>query len=387
MNKDFVNKLMDYIDDPEIKKTIGRVSDNLDRVERMKNQWQHRDTQKARAQDIHAALTPALKERTSQAAGHIGLILTGGGGKGSYQAGVMKALEEMGISRNKTRAVSDGTVSSRNDIYSDRTSSGADNNYIISAVAGTSAGALNAALFAGGDAAQAETLWGSLDQSLFDGPEEFFGHSDENERYLEEMIRGCGVLSKISPDGLLTVATAFDYNMGRPKDFLLNTMDEDEKVKSLLASAAFPIALKGQIIKGIKYIDGGIPVFGSNMPVAPLYYLGFRRFIVVHCSSKAEFCEIAFLNKLNLKMNEEEYFNGSSFVHIFPSRKTGGLAAGTLNFSHDFIMSNIRLGYEDTQKALKDFPVFSENVGEYDEVHVVDGERYRSMNELLDQLS
>ena len=59
----------------------------------------------------------------------IGLVFAGGGGKGAYHIGVWKALREYGIDKN------------------------------ITAVAGTSVGALNAALLAHGDYGLAEDVW------------------------------------------------------------------------------------------------------------------------------------------------------------------------------------------------------------------------------------
>lgn len=64
----------------------------------------------------------------------IGLVLCGGGGRGAYQTGVWKALRERGFDSR------------------------------ITAVSGTSVGALNAALFACGDLALAEDIWTSLDR-------------------------------------------------------------------------------------------------------------------------------------------------------------------------------------------------------------------------------
>ena len=64
-------------------------------------------------------------------AGGIGLVLSGGGAKGGYEAGVYKALEEMGITERLT------------------------------AFAGTSVGALNAVLFDCVGSAAAE-IWKSL---------------------------------------------------------------------------------------------------------------------------------------------------------------------------------------------------------------------------------
>ena len=62
----------------------------------------------------------------------IGLVLAGGGGKGAYHIGVWKALKEFGIEQS------------------------------IGAVAGTSVGALNAALFAQGDYKIAESVWKNI---------------------------------------------------------------------------------------------------------------------------------------------------------------------------------------------------------------------------------
>lgn len=365
MNKDFIKKMTDYIDDPEIKNTIDRISDNFDRVERMTQQRRQPDGHKTRAQDLMTSLDPAYLTTMDKYTGQLGLVLSGGGAKGSYQVGVCKALEELGILAHPEA----GTLQT---------------GLHISGLAGTSAGALNAALFAGGDALLAQSVWSSLEKARIQGQDGFFGPSDDNDRYLEDMIRKCGVLSKITPESLPALVTAFDYDRAYPKDFLLNTMSEEDKVRSLLASAAFPFAFKERVIQGIKYIDGGVPLFGSNIPVAPLYYLGFRKFIVIHCYSKAEGLGFAFLDKLNLKVNQEEYFNGSILVHIYPSRNLGGIFEGTLNFDHDYIMKNIELGYNDMYKAVKDLSILSEDIGDYDEVHMVNGTRLRSFSDVLD---
>lgn len=418
MNKDFIKKLSDIIDDPEITETIERISDNIDRVERMKQQRHHPDGTKVRVLDILASLDPTMKSRAEKASGQLGLVLTGGGGKGSYQVGVLKALQEAGIlipsgfatgtsvKQNPTTVKADSSVTAdstpaKTDLSAvpESTTVKTDSSALpgsaaskslelplhITGVAGTSAGALNAALIAGGDALMAEAVWSSLDESRIQGQDGFFSPSEENDRYLEDLIRNSNILPKITTDSLLTIVTAFDYERAYPKDFLLNTMNDEEKVHCLLASSAFPIAFKERIIKGIKYIDGGIPLLGSNMPVAPLYYLGFRKFIVVHCYSQAEGSRFAFLDKLNLKVNQEEHYNGAAFLHIFPSRNLGGLFEGTINFNHDYITQNMALGYKDMKNVMKDLSIFSESVGDYDEVHMVKGDRYRSFIEVLER--
>ena len=65
----------------------------------------------------------------------IGLVLAGGGGKGSYQIGVMKALHQLDLLKK------------------------------IEGVAGTSVGALNAALFLNEDIHVAERMWETISPS------------------------------------------------------------------------------------------------------------------------------------------------------------------------------------------------------------------------------
>lgn len=359
MNRDSMKKLMDLIDDPEFKDTMNRVEENLDRVSRAKDRRQNPDDEKVRVKNIRSSLSPALKEKADRSSDGLALILTGGGAKGSYQAGALKALGER---------KEDGLPG-------------------ITGLAGTSAGALNAAMYAGGGAALPEQMWKRLDESRIVGKDGFFSPSEENDRYLEDMIRQSGILSAINMEGPLTVATAFDTDSGYPKDFILNDRTDEEKLRCLMASAAFPIAFREQKIGSKAYIDGGIPVFGSNMPIAPLYHLGFRRFLVIHCSSIKEAAEWIHLHKMGARANQEKYYNGAAFVHIFPGRDLGGLMDGTVNFSPSFLHSCIDLGYEDLKMKIQDLDVLKEEVDHLDEVHFADGKRYRSYLSMLEDHS
>ncbi len=62
----------------------------------------------------------------------IGLVFSGGGGKGAYEIGVWKYMHEQGLDR------------------------------YVKAVSGTSVGALNAALFVGSSFERAEKIWESI---------------------------------------------------------------------------------------------------------------------------------------------------------------------------------------------------------------------------------
>ena len=357
MDKESLKRLMALIDDQDTKDTMGRVSDNLDRVDRMKNERINPEASKARAKDIRGHLDAALEDKVREASSGLALVLTGGGGKGSYQVGACRALQEILGAKDR-----------------------------ITGTAGTSAGALNAALFAAGGPDLMERLWMEMEESGMKGSEGFFSPSEENDEYLEELIRNSKVVEKITPEALLTVVTAFDYEKGYPKDFILNSMSEEEKVTCLLASSAFPVALKERELGGVRYIDGGVPVFGSNMPVAPLYHLGFRRFVVIHCSSKAEVSQWSEMGKLSILINREQYYNGASFFHLYPGRDLGGVFSGTANFNREYIMKNIELGYRDMMSRKDDLKVLAQECGPFDEVHVAGGERYRSYSELLDNL-
>ena len=94
----------------------------------------------------------------------IGLAFVGGGGKGAYQIGVWKALVETGIADQ------------------------------VKAVAGTSVGGLNAALFAQGDLGRAIETWENVSYgSVLKVHKPINGlFSNDN---LAKMIRGCIDLS------------------------------------------------------------------------------------------------------------------------------------------------------------------------------------------------
>ena len=98
----------------------------------------------------------------------VGLVLEGGGGKGSYQIGVWKAIRELGLEK------------------------------WITAVSGTSVGALNAALFAKGNFEKAYQLWMEIDTGLIlaepDSNGEFVSlFSQRNLKVLiEQALRGNG---------------------------------------------------------------------------------------------------------------------------------------------------------------------------------------------------
>lgn len=240
-----------------------------------------------------------------------GLVLSGGGGKGAYQIGVMKALVERGLMGN------------------------------IAGISGASIGAINLALFAMGDLKTAIDAWSNISNSLF-------LHLDESLIDFKE-----GVFSR---DGLISMmntyvnyqsisdcpyplyANATNYKENGTKEsiyFKLNGLSFDDIKTLMVASSALPIVYENIEYKGMTLKDGGVT---DNIPIKPLYDLGIRNFLVVDLSH-------------NASINKSKYPDGK-FVHIKPYKSIGELINGTLDFSKDGAKLRMELGYVDAIRVL-----------------------------------
>lgn len=156
-----------------------------------------------------------------------GLVLSGGGARGIAHIGVLKAMEELGMS--------------------------------VSVMAGTSAGAIIAALFAAGM---------TPDHILeFIKSLEFFslkryarskpGFVDTEKFY--KHLAPCFKEDNFRALGIKVYVTATNLLNGQPMVF-----NEGELIKPILASAAFPGVFTPVAIGGSHYIDGGVL---NNFPV------------------------------------------------------------------------------------------------------------------------
>lgn len=263
----------------------------------------------------------------------IGLVFSGGGGKGAYEIGVWKALDHFGITPN------------------------------IGGVSGTSVGALNAALFAQGDLAAAEAVWRSISPEAvmtLNGPmaalDRFLDLFDKDiDKWLQEYLSNRGILSKdglsrlireyIQADLLRTFGgpvyvAAYNLTKSRLEYFdLLQTRTLDELEYQLLASASIPLIFGETYLNEDIYIDGGIPVLGDNTPVAPLYRHGLRRMIVVHLSREAPV--------------DRRLFPGCEIIEITPSDDLGDLFTGTMNFTQRQLQLHLERGFQDAYQILK----------------------------------
>ena len=188
-----------------------------------------------------------------------GLVLAGGGARGSYQVGAYQALQEIGW---------------RPDV-----------------ITGTSVGCLNGALFVTGKVAQAVELWKSLDiHGVLEVPQ---GKSPEElGDFFLDVVRGGGLdLEPLGEtiDRFITEeemrAAPIRYGLVMTE---MNTLKSIQcpleqippgKLKEymLASSACFP-ALRPRTIDGVKYIDGG---WRDNMPLDLAAAMGARQLVAV----------------------------------------------------------------------------------------------------------
>lgn len=242
-----------------------------------------------------------------------GLVLAGGGGKGAYQIGVLKALKENGLLDDVTH------------------------------ISGASIGAVNAMLYAMDDINIMYDAWNEIDMlTLFDIELEmikqakpYFSRAEMlklTEKYInyDKIKNGkykiYNSICKINNDGTNPVA---EYRC-------INDYDIDNIKNILLASTALPVIYEAVEIEGNHYRDGGIC---DNEPVKPLYDAGVRQFIVIGLKHG--------------KVFDTSKWPEATFITIYPSRNLGELIDGTLNFTQKDIVFRQMLGYKDGLRAIK----------------------------------
>ena len=247
------------------------------------------------------------------------LVLAGGGTKGAYQIGALKALKELGVE--------------------------------IEAITGASIGAINGAIIAQGDLDRLEDLYNHIkledilelsDKNKIKSNEDIFSAKNMY-KIMREVIKEKGISNialRKTLDKYLDVdklynskidfgLVTFDMENKNGIELFKNDIKKEEMIDYLLASAAFPI-FKPQEIKDTKYLDGGI---SDNMPISLLLKKGYDNIIVIDISGMGR-----------IKRN---VYKGGSFKIIKPREDLGS----TFDFNHDNISKNIKLGYLDTMKS------------------------------------
>ena len=251
-----------------------------------------------------------------------GLVLDGGGARGAYQIGAWKALKEAGVK--------------------------------ISAVAGTSVGALNGALICMDDLEKAEKIWSEMEFSHVmsvddDWMRQFFQGEQKlgdilaelgrvfrdggvdaaplrkliHENVDEEKIRGCGkeffIVTFSLTDMKELELSVSDIPEGRLEDFLL--------------ASAYLVGFKNEPMEdGKRYIDGGI---FNNVPADVLVEKGYTDLIEIRIYGPGR------EPRVSLPEDGEMY-------QIGPRVKLGSI----IEFDRERSRQNMKIGYYDAKRML-----------------------------------
>ena len=247
------------------------------------------------------------------------LALGGGGTKGAYQVGVIKALRELGIK--------------------------------ISAVSGTSIGAINGAFFLQDDIELMEKIYLNMnfndvckDEIKIDESKDlldiknivniitgYIRNNGLDNSALRELIIKYLDLDKVYNSkkdfGVVTYSTKEKSVIRKFK----NDIKKDEFIDYILASSCFPI-FKKQKICGNEYIDGGI---GDVLPINMLVEKGYKNIIAVD------------IEGLGVTQNIE---NENVYIKLIYSKEDLG---GMFEFDKSKIGRNITKGYLDTMRSFR----------------------------------
>lgn len=251
-----------------------------------------------------------------------GLVLDGGGARGAYQTGAWKALKEAGVK--------------------------------ISAVAGTSVGALNGALICMDDIEKAEKIWREMSFSrvmtvddewmgqLFQGKHRFGDILSEARRLLgeggvdisplKELIHEAVDEKQIRASGKEFCITTFSLTDFKQLDLSISDIPEGHLEDFLLASA-YLLGFKNEPMKdGKRYIDGGVV---NNVPVGALVERGYRDIIEIRIYGPGR------EPRVRLPEDGECYLIG-------PRVKLGSI----IEFDGERSRQNMKIGYCDAKRML-----------------------------------
>jgi NTE family protein len=256
----------------------------------------------------------------------IGLALEGGGSRGAYHIGVMKAYAEAG--------------------------------YRFDGFVGTSIGAINAAAFAQGDSRKAEEMWDNLTtEQLFDTDVCKLIEIGESKRDINRLADVRNGLRKIrAGHGIDTIkiktlvskyidekklrSSGNDYglvtisvNERRPYELYLENIQHGSLIPYIVASACFP-GFRPEVINGNILIDGA---FYNNCPVNMLIEKGYDEIIAVRTNAPGVFRKNIVPKGVRVKT-------------IVPKCDLGNM----MIFSPEKIKSIIRLGYHDGWQTLRE---------------------------------
>ena len=245
-----------------------------------------------------------------------GLVLVGGGTRGAYQVGVWKALQELGIK--------------------------------ITAIVGTSIGALNGAMFLQDDFFTTVKMYENIkikdimnvegvnsQKDIFDLSNilnlatNYTKQKGIDNTPLRKMIEHYIDIDKVYNSEIDFGLVAYSVKNKTPLQKFKNEIPKDQMVDYLLASSCFPI-FKPQKIGDEEYYDGGLY---DNAPSNMLIEKGYKNLIIADIAG-AGFSRKTLDRNVYVKV-------------ISPAEELGGI----FEFNHERIINNMKLGYLDTMRS------------------------------------
>lgn len=236
----------------------------------------------------------------------IGLVLGGGGAKGAYQVGVLKALEEYKLLKQ------------------------------IDCISATSIGALNSIKVLENDIDGAIKIWENVTKDIALSKSSLATKIKTKSIFSREGFKRLANekldLEKASKSKIpcYVVATPLTKKIkDAPTEFLINGKPKEIILDYLLASSAIPFVFEPVVIDGIKYMDG----FGvSNTPVETLKNKG---------------CNIIFVVPLKETSDSFIYSDNDTLIIDFVSPSNNqGMKDGTLDFVASRSIERMNIGYK-----------------------------------------
>lgn len=249
------------------------------------------------------------------------LVLEGGGAKGAYQIGAWRALREAGVK--------------------------------ISAVAGTSVGALNAALICMGNLEAAEDIWKNISNSkvmevdeekmaqlfgsnakLYDWVQTVFKYAAEGGADitpLKELIAGAIDEQTIKKGGISFYLHTFSISEMKELDVDVKEVEDGLLPDFLLASAYLPV-FKHEKLHGKSYMDPGM---FNNVPLDSVVKRDYKNIIVLRIFGPGRYKPVEIPDDVNI-------------YNVEPRVNLGNI----LNFEAKKSINNLKIGYYDTKRML-----------------------------------
>lgn len=190
------------------------------------------------------------------------LVLTGGGARGAYEAGALKAISQMNLD--------------------------------VKGVYGTSVGALNGVFYCQGETDKLYKIWQTLSYSdvvslsssesnrqfYFRVAHEILTFHLLNAKPLMEIVAENINEQKVRDSGIDFGLVTYDLSKFQPVELYISQIPKGQLLNYVLASANYPI-FQRQVINGQSYIDGGVY---NNAPVDMALKKGFKKILLINVS-------------------------------------------------------------------------------------------------------